>query len=88
MEVNNAYNYQILWNNNTNVFSFRGAYPPHLHAIYGEHAAAINFMTDEIIEGTLPNKAIKLVLEWIGLHRSELKEMWESQNFTEIAPLD
>lgn len=62
--------------------------PPHLHAIYGEYAAAIDFMTDEIIEGKLPSKAHKLVSEWIRLHRSELKEMWESQNFTEIEPLE
>ena len=39
--------------------------PPHLHAIYGEYMSVINIETLEVIEGDLPEKALKLVKEWI-----------------------
>lgn len=44
--------------------------------------------TGEILDGSLPNNALKLVREWLGLHRSELQHMWESQEFKKITPLD
>lgn len=62
--------------------------PPHIHAIYNEDMAAIDFMTGNVLEGFLPPKALALVLEWITLHRDELKEVWETQNFKVIAPLE
>ena len=42
--------------------------PPHIHAIYNEDAAAIDFMTGEVLDGNLPPKALLLVREWISLH--------------------
>lgn len=33
--------------------------PPHIHAIYGEYAAAIEIETGEIIEGNMPGKALE-----------------------------
>ena len=62
--------------------------PPHIHAIYNEDMAAINFMTGKILEGYLPPKALALVREWISLHKDELKEIWETQNFKNISPLE
>ena len=41
--------------------------PPHIHAIYNEDVAAIDFMTGEVLEGYLPSKAMNLVQEWISL---------------------
>lgn len=32
--------------------------PPHIHAIYNEDVAAIDFMTGEVLEGYLPAKAL------------------------------
>ncbi|MCR5391818.1 MAG: hypothetical protein K6E65_00775 [Olsenella sp.] len=29
-----------------------------------------------------------MVREWIGMHRSELLEMWETQEFKKLDPLD
>ena len=49
--------------------------PPHIHAIYNEDVAAIDFMTGEVLEGYLPAKALSMVLEWISIHRDELKEI-------------
>ena len=62
--------------------------PPHIHAIYNEDMAAIDFMTGEVLEGYLPPKALALVGEWITIHREELKEIWETQDFKKIAPLE
>ena len=31
--------------------------PPHIHAIYNEDVAAIDFMTGEVLEGYLPGKS-------------------------------
>ena len=62
--------------------------PPHIHAIYNEDMAAIDFMTGKILEGYLPPKALALVREWISLHKDELKEIWETQNFKNISPLE
>lgn len=62
--------------------------PPHIHAIYNEDMAAIDFMTGTVLEGDLPPKALSLVREWISLHRKELTEIWETQNFKSIEPLE
>ena len=35
--------------------------PPHIHAIYNEDVAAIDFMTGEVIEGHLPASAVAKV---------------------------
>ena len=62
--------------------------PPHFHAIYGEHVGLFNIDTLEMIEGDLPKRARKLVLEWAELHRHELAEMWNKQEFRKLPPLD
>ncbi|MGN0268395.1 MAG: DUF4160 domain-containing protein [Lachnospiraceae bacterium] len=61
--------------------------PPHIHAIYGEDVAAIDFQTGEVLEGYLPPKAMELVGEWISLHKDELLNIWNTQEFTKIEPL-
>ena len=62
--------------------------PPHIHAIYNEDVAAIDFMTGEVLEGELPPKALALVREWISLHKTELQTIWETQDFKKIEPLE
>ena len=62
--------------------------PPHIHAIYNEDVAAIDFITGNILEGTLPTKALAMVLEWISLHKETLLEIWTTQNFKKIPPLE
>ena len=62
--------------------------PPHIHAIYNEDVAAIDFTTGEVLEGELPPKALAMVREWISIHKEELKEMWETQDFKTIEPLE
>ena len=62
--------------------------PPHIHAIYNEDGAAIDFMTGEVIEGQLPTKAMAMVKEWVAMHKDTLMEMWNTQEFKQIPPLE
>ncbi len=62
--------------------------PPHIHAIYNDDVAAIDFMTGKVLEGHLPSKAMNMVQEWIAIHRNELKTIWETQEFKNLAPLE
>lgn len=62
--------------------------PPHIHAIYGKHVAAISIQTCKVLEGSLPNKALELVTEWIEIHRADLIDIWETQNFKRLSPLE
>lgn len=61
--------------------------PPHIHAIYGEYVGAIDIKTGELIEGDLPNRALKLVQEWLQVHREEVLNIWNTQQFKKIPPL-
>lgn len=62
--------------------------PPHIHAQYGNDVAAITIKTNEVLSGSLPPKALSLVNEWISLHREELLNIWRSQEFISLPPLE
>lgn len=65
--------------------------PPHFHAKYGEFEAIIS-IEEGIIDGNLPKRALKLVLEWLRLHEKELMENWKRAQIGEplkpIEPLE
>jgi Domain of unknown function (DUF4160) len=50
--------------------------PPHFHVVYVDFRAVIN-INDEIVEGFMPKRALKLVFEWMDLHKQELLENWK-----------
>lgn len=62
--------------------------PPHIHAIYNEDVAAIDFMTGTVLEGHLPPKALEMVLEWVQIHKDTLLNIWNTQEFRKIPPLE
>ncbi|MCZ9851220.1 DUF4160 domain-containing protein [Brachyspira hyodysenteriae] len=62
--------------------------PPHFHAIYGEYVGVIDINKLKMIEGDLPNKACSLVLEWAKNNQDELLNMWNTQNFKQLEPLE
>lgn len=70
---------------------FKDHNPPHFHAWYGEHKCEINILDLTILEGSLPNRAFALVLEWAAIHRKELVDNWnlakERKPFHTIEPL-
>ncbi len=62
--------------------------PPHFHAVYGEYVGLFDINTLEMIEGDLPKRAKNLVIEWATINKHELKQMWDSQEFHKLQPLD
>lgn len=62
--------------------------PRHIHVKYGDAEAVMELENLNIIDGFLPRKCRQLVREWAELHREELVEMWETQNFHKIQPLE
>jgi len=50
--------------------------PPHFHAQYAEYEAQFIIATGEILNGSLPGRALAMVAEWTELHRAELEENW------------
>ena len=61
--------------------------PPHIQAIYNEHAAAIDFITGDVLDGYLPQKELALVREWLRSNANELQEIWQTQEFRKLSPL-
>lgn len=62
--------------------------PPHIHALYGDDVAAISIETGEVLDGYLPPKALAMVNEWRALHKDDLKNIWATQEFVQLAPLE
>ena len=56
-----------------------------------EHEVLVNIKTFEIIKGSMPRRALALVLERASEHRNELMEDWElcekNQSPQKISPL-
>lgn len=50
--------------------------PPHFHASYEEYRAVIS-IDEEIVDGNMPGRALKLIFEWMKLHKDELKMNWK-----------
>lgn len=65
--------------------------PPHFHARYGEYKAAIGIHDLRILEGSMPPKALGLIVEWAAQHKEELLKDWDmvqkNQTPQKIAPL-
>ena len=66
--------------------------PPHFHALYAEYEVLININTLEVVRGSMPRRALALVLEWASQHRAELLEDWllceNNQLPKKISPLE
>lgn len=63
---------------------------PHIHALYGDDEIVVG-IDGEILEGTFPNKQMKLLLAWIAIHEEELRKNWMSlsngNGYFKIEPL-
>jgi Domain of unknown function (DUF4160) len=59
---------------------------PHFHALYAGRDASIAIETLEVLGGSLPDRALRLVREWATLHRAELEADW--QRARDGQPLD
>jgi len=65
--------------------------PSHFHAHYGEHEAIIEIESLAVIAGSLPHRALGLVIEWASMHQKDPSAAWEDakalQPLRKIAPL-
>jgi len=70
---------------------YRDHAPAHLDAEYGSDEMLLALDTLSVIEGSLPPRALGLVVEWAALHRDELAAAWARARRLEplgkIAPL-
>ena len=51
--------------------------PPHFHARYGSDKISIRIPDLSILGGSLPPRALGIVMEWATLHQDELLRNWE-----------
>ncbi len=49
--------------------------PPHFHVKYQDFEAVIS-IEDGIVKGEVPRRALRLIYEWLDLHKEELMENW------------
>jgi len=65
--------------------------PPHFHAKYGDYEILVS-LEGQIMEGRFPKRALRLVLEWMDMHRDELMLNWVKASHGEplmaIPPLE
>ena len=62
--------------------------PPHIHVVYGEYIGVIDIRTQQMLEGDLPRKALSMIKEWTALNQAALLEMWSTQEFKTLPPLE
>ena len=66
--------------------------PPHFHALYAGGVAKIAIDTLQVIDGSIPKRALGLVFDWASLHRTELLQAFNRAAALEapgkIAPLE
>jgi len=64
--------------------------PPHFHAIYQGYEISIEINTG-LVKGTMPKRALKMIFEWLDIHKDELLEDWQlaqdRKSLLKIAPL-
>jgi hypothetical protein len=56
---------------------FEDHLPPHFHATYAGDEVVVRIDTLDVLAGSVPRRALALVLEWAQLHRAELGADWE-----------
>ena len=68
-QVSNFYGIIIFMN-------FQDHAPAHFHAWYGDYKIIVT-IKDGVVKGEMPGRALRMVLEWLDLHREELLANWE-----------
>ena len=62
--------------------------PPHVHAYYGNYEATFRISDGQLLYGKFPIKGKQLVKEFIDKYRNELQEMWDTEVYKKLPPLD
>jgi len=65
--------------------------PPHFHADYAEFTAVIGIQPIEVLQTSLPSRALSMVLEWAARNQRGLQDNWErlssGQSVERLPPL-
>ena len=56
--------------------NFNDHNPAHFHAWYGDYKVSVG-ITNGVIKGEMPSKALKLIIKWLDIHKEELLINWE-----------
>ena len=56
---------------------FKDHAPPHFHAAYAGAKAQFRIEDLAVLKGSLPPRALGLVVEWASVHQPELKQAWQ-----------
>ena len=67
-EISRFYGLIILMN-------FKDHNPPHFHVWYGDFKAIVT-IDDGIVNGEMPQRALKMIFDWLEIHREELLLDW------------
>jgi len=67
---------------------FREHGVPHFHAMYGELMECSTCRLSTLIEGDLPHRAQRLVLDWAAQYKDELVQMWQTQSYKKLPGLE
>lgn len=67
---------------------FREHEVPHFHAMYGEFNGVFDLQTLDLIEGDLPHRAQRMVLDWAAQYKDELVQMWQTQSYKKLPGLE
>lgn len=51
--------------------------PPHFHAKYGDQKVIIE-IEKGIVRGQMSERALRLIFEWLDIHRDELMLAWNN----------
>ena len=62
--------------------------PPHVHAYYGEFEATFYIDSGDIYQGEFPKSGAQLVKKFVLKYKKELKEMWDSETYRQLPPID
>jgi hypothetical protein len=67
-EISRFYGLIILMN-------FKDHSPPHFHVWYGDYKIIVN-INDGLVIGQMPKRALRMIFDWLDLHKDELLEDW------------
>lgn len=62
--------------------------PPHIHAFYGNLEAVFLISDGSLINGKFPKKGIAMVKEFILKYQKELMDMWDTERYYKLPPLE
>ncbi len=72
------------------IMNYKDHAPPHFHVWYGDYKALVT-IEEGIVKGEMPKRALKMIFDWLEIHKDELMEDWElaqkGEQLNKIEPL-